>query len=412
LPFVKTSGTSNKPYFIDDTTSPLSYNPSTNQLGVNAIRSNTSTDLTLNGAGGSVNLQSNGTTKAFVDGGGLQIPTGSGQNATLSTNWFSTGSVINTNLYSGALVNRILTLGALDTSTAITKFPYGSINKYITTAERLYCSATDTSPITLSGTDTAKTITTATTTASVRPSISLSASNTGVGSNGSCNLLLQSGTNNLANAPKLSCSNYNSVNYNYADLVVDSGISGGNLIGCKLETTQTAEYNQTWGYSNGGQKSSVYYTEDSGGEFRMDITASGISFKGGSVGSPLERMLITANQITINGVDLSISAGNGIKNNFFNLTASTTGDYILSSANAYRTTINIPTAPRTFRLPDPPSSWTGVWFGICNRSNTNSISINLQSGQQVASLQTALSSAGGGSYAQFTSDGTAWFRSG
>ena len=32
LPFVKTSGTSNKPYFIDDTTGPLSYNPSTATL--------------------------------------------------------------------------------------------------------------------------------------------------------------------------------------------------------------------------------------------------------------------------------------------------------------------------------------------------------------------------------------------
>jgi hypothetical protein len=189
-------------------------------------------------------------------------------------------------------------------------------------------------------------------------------------------------------------------------LYVDSGLNDSS-IGCKIEAKKIDnDSNQFFfGYANEDQQSSVYAYTETSYESRMDITLTKISFKQGNNPSPTEVLKLES------GIG-TFGSGYGIKNNFFNLTASTTGNYILSSANSFRTTINIPTAPRTFYLPDPPSSWTGVWFGICNRSNTSSISINLQTGQQIASLQTAISSLGGGTYAQFTSDGSTWFRSG
>jgi hypothetical protein len=301
----------------------------------------------------------------------------------------------------------------LDTSTAITKFPYGSINKYITTAERTYTTATDTSPISLSGTDTAKAINTTTTTSTTRTSLQLEAKNTNVSANGSCSLYLQSGTNNNANAPKLSCSNYNSLNYSYADLVVDSGISGGNLLGCRLETIQTAEYNQTWGYSNGNAKSSVYYYEDSGGEFRLDITASGISFKAGSISVPVERMLITAGEIATN-VNISTSAGSGVLDRSI-VNATTTGTTNLTYADAFRTTINTPTdTSRIFVLPNP-SGTTGYWYGFCNKATTagRTIAIQYPAGTTIFTIAVATNS-GGGSFAKFAvmPSASAYFTSG
>jgi len=243
----------------------------------------------------------------------------------------------------------------------------------------------------------------------------LGASNTDVLANGSCSLSLLSGTNNEANAPKLRCYNYNTIKYCSAELVVDSGRDlSGILFGCKLEAVQTEENNLTWGYSNGNNKSSVYYVEDNGGELRMDITASGISFKAGSSTGlgPGERMLITASEIAT-FVNIGTAAGTGVKDRSFeHLT--TSGTTTLTTADAFRTTINTPSASgRTFVLPATTSN-VGYWYGFCNKSTTHTIGICFPDTLTTIFTIPVASNAGGGSFAKFAvnSNGTGYFTSG
>lgn len=127
----------------------------------------------------------------------------------------------------------------------------------------------------------------------------------------------------------------------------------------------------------------------------------------GSIGSPAE-------VLKLEGGIGTFGAGYGIKNNFFILTASTSGDYTMTTANnAFRTTINTPTANRNFILSNPASAGvSGWWFGICNKATGFTISVQYPSGTTIATIAVAPSATNGGTYAQFTSDGTTWFRSG
>jgi hypothetical protein len=61
IPFTKTSAGTGKTLYVDDTTGPLSYNPSTSTLGCSAI----------NGSSG-INLQYNGTTQSTITTNGVQ----------------------------------------------------------------------------------------------------------------------------------------------------------------------------------------------------------------------------------------------------------------------------------------------------------------------------------------------------
>ena len=66
IPFAKTSGTGGKPLFIDDTTGPLTYNPSTATLTTSVFVGGT-----INGTSG-VLLQYNGTTQSSITTNGVQ----------------------------------------------------------------------------------------------------------------------------------------------------------------------------------------------------------------------------------------------------------------------------------------------------------------------------------------------------
>jgi hypothetical protein len=141
-----------------------------------------------------VDLRVSSSVKAFVDTSGIQIPDGNAHNSTFNSTWFNTGSVIYTNLYVQQAVNRALTLGALDTGSALTKYPYGSINKYITTAERLYTSTSDVTPLVFErdGVDRQKQIKITTATSSTQLQLALLAQNT-AGLGGYAKVALTSG---------------------------------------------------------------------------------------------------------------------------------------------------------------------------------------------------------------------------
>jgi hypothetical protein len=221
----------------------------------------------------------------------------------LSATWFGTANLNSTNLYQTAVItNKELNIGASSSGGVITAYPFTLIRNYAT-SHNFYAFNTDATPLTLTGAVNAniysKTFTTTTTTPSNKTTLGLSATNTGAGAGGNCNVLLESGSNTTGVGAKFSVSTYNPNNAVFSLITADSGSSGGVSIGGRMETTLSGEYNQNYGYSNGGALSSVYANEDSGAECRMDIDLTKISFKVGSVGSPAEVVSINSSGVFV-----------------------------------------------------------------------------------------------------------------
>ena len=110
---------------------------------------------------------------------------------------------------------------------------------------------------------------------------------------------------------------------------------------------------------------------------------------------------------------LTFDDGDGAKNNSIVLVASTSGTYTMTIAgNAFKTTINTPTASRNFDLPNPFTNYVGYWYGICNKSTSFTIQVRTYLGVNLYLIP--VSPAGGaGSFAQFTIDtNNTYFRSG
>jgi hypothetical protein len=219
LPFVKTSGTGNKPLYIDDTSSPLTYNPSTgalttssfvaysagstNTIGTGSMViansggtmtinqgqvSTTATTLSLN-AGTSLQLQIASSNLGLLNTSyfriykPLQLDDNSSHQSIFDANWFSTASVNSTNIYQPSSITKELNIGALGSGGTITKYPFSSIRHYATTTT-FYTSASDTLPLTITGSDINKTLSVIGTSSSVDYSYYCSASNTANGSSG------------------------------------------------------------------------------------------------------------------------------------------------------------------------------------------------------------------------------------
>jgi hypothetical protein len=336
--FVKTSGAGNKGLFIDDTTTPLTFNPSTGALtttsfvasGGSSTNTIGSSSMVIANAGGTLTInqgQVSTTASTFNVNAGtslqLQIASSTlvGLNTTalttykpiylddnsshqsiLNANWFGTASVNSTNIYQPSVITKELNIGALGSAGSITKYPFTTTRNYATTTQ-FYTSSTDATPLQLTGTDFVnigtKLLNITTAGASTKTTLGLSASNTATGAGGSCVVNLESGTNTTGVGAKFSVSTYNPNTAIFSTLTADSGTSGGVSIGGRMETTLSGEYNQNYGYSNGNALSSVYANEDSGSECRMDIDLTKISFKVGSVGSPAEVVSINSSGVFV-----------------------------------------------------------------------------------------------------------------
>jgi hypothetical protein len=248
IPFVKTTGTGNKPLFIDDTTTPLTYNPSTASLVVNQTSSNstlggsslviansggtltinqaqfstTATTSTFN-AGSTQNLQINGTTLAqlqstafsLLNGTTLSLYDTASHAVNISSTWFGTAGVQYTNLVpvaTGSGVNgTVLNIGAVtNSSNTTTKTPYGTINTY-STSNYTYTSATDGTPLLLTGSDGinsgSKTFQLATTNTAQNTAFNINNNNTNWGSG--CRSSWFSGSSGSNNDPSFYTYTYN-----------------------------------------------------------------------------------------------------------------------------------------------------------------------------------------------------------
>jgi|MesohylFT_1024984.scaffolds.fasta_scaffold19954_2 hypothetical protein len=96
-----------------------------------------------------------------------------------------------------------------------------------------------------------------------------------------------------------------------------------------------------------------------------------------------------------------------------NVEATTTGTLTMTSAYSFQTTINTPTANRTFVLPVASGQTTGTFYGICNKSTSFTIAVQAPSGTTIFTIPVA-SNSGGGSFAKFAvaTGGTTYFRCG
>ena len=96
-----------------------------------------------------------------------------------------------------------------------------------------------------------------------------------------------------------------------------------------------------------------------------------------------------------------------------NVEATTTGTLTMTSAYSFQTTINTPTANRTFVLPVASGQLTGTTYGICNKSTSFTIAVQAPSGTTIFTIPVA-SNSGGGSFAKFAiaTGGTTYFRCG
>jgi hypothetical protein len=235
IPFVKTSGSGNKPLYIDDTTTTLSYNPSTATMtttsyvasGSGSTNTIGASSMVVSNAGGTLTINQgavSATTSTFSVNAGtlLQLQVASstlvGLNTTalttykpiylddnnshqsiLNANWFSTASVNSTNIYNPASIIKELNIGALGSGGTITKYPFSTIRNYATNTY-FYTSAIDTTPLLITGNDTYKTISVVGTTGNVNYSQSNQTYNSG-NSNGGIYENRNTGTNVAGNLP-------------------------------------------------------------------------------------------------------------------------------------------------------------------------------------------------------------------
>jgi hypothetical protein len=84
-----------------------------------------------------------------------------------------------------------------------------------------------------------------------------------------------------------------------------------------------------------------------------------------------------------------------------NVETTTTGTFTMTSANSFQTTINTPTANRTFVLPAPAGQLTGTTYGICNKSTSFTIAVQSPSGTTIFTIPVATNATNGGSFAKF-----------
>jgi hypothetical protein len=177
---------------------------------------------------------------------------------------------------------------------------------------------------------------------------------------------------------------------------------------------------QNFNYSPSTYPTALMYSLDSNGSLYFGIRIPGgqnsIQFFYGSSTTTTTNLASFSSGSIVFHTPLQFSATttpSGIVEKSTILTASTSGNYTMTSANSFLTTINTPTASRNFILPAPSGLIAGQWFGICNKSTSFTIAVQYPSGTTIFTIPVA-SATGGGSSARFAVDsaGTAYFRCG
>jgi len=134
------------------------------------------------------------------------------------------------------------------------------------------------------------------------------------------------------------------------------------------------------------------------------------------VGSTLDAVVNLANFATSQFTfytNLTFSGNKGVLEKS-NVEATTTGTFTMTSSNSFQTTINTPTANRSFVLPSTTGQATGTFYGICNKSTSFTIAVCFPTTATTLFTIPVASNTNGGSFAKFAiaTGGTTYFRCG
>jgi uncharacterized protein (DUF2345 family) len=283
IPFVKTSGTGNKGLFIDDTTTPFTFNPNTSTLTATNFAGNATTATTATNA---TNVGITNTTTTA----GTYYPTFS-----VATTGNTPMRVDNNHLFYFPSTNTFQNPNFLVAET---------ISETATNGGMLIgYDGTDTKKIEIRGANSGD-----------RRRLRIATRSSAVSGAGDTEIFLSNTWSNIAGFCNISTNN--TADSTSVNLFMNNGKqSEGVPFGAELYTTITGEYNKVWGYSNGYAKSSVYAVEDSNIEYRMDIDLFAIVFKGGTPAAPSELVRIDTNAGMGLTTDLYFSSVNfGIQN--------------------------------------------------------------------------------------------------
>jgi hypothetical protein len=374
--------------------------------------------------GGTLNLQQNGSTKATIASTGFQttLINLSDDNSTaarftgLSNSFFSTPSVVYTNLQPPTGYNTVLNIGAYTNSSGtVTANGYDVISIY-SPQVRVLSSTADTSPLVISGT-TSKSIQ-QNNTSSTNTTLDLTAT---ANLNSRYAKVLLSGGSGTGGASEPSAQlicNTTTANYPNPSVTLLTG-SASNTKGIFLTNnhlTALPQQTNTIAVTN----TELYIKSDSigdGSEYvKMDFTSLQLTFRDvhGNL-FQIENGLLTSNGNLTFGKNPATNLQMGILERG---TVDTTlsGSTNLGWDDCFLTIISTPTGSRAFVLKNPDISvtYSGYWVAICNRSRTNTIAIKQADGTLLYTipLNPSENNFSGGSTARFavSPTGFSWFR--
>ena len=442
LPFAKTSGTGNKPLFIDDTTTPLTYNPSTGTLTAttfvgdlsgNAVSATRATNI-AGGLGGQIPYQSAvNTTALLANGTAGQVLTSQG--TTLAPTWttISSGSnattinITDTNAsgtYYPTFVSGSGSTQTLRVDASNNPLSYNPSTGRLTT-ENMYI-GTGTDPAIITNTQIQK----FPSDAANSSSYTIFAQNN-AGLAGTAYTEIRSG--NPSNRPRIeqvaykyndfsqqSYSRVEDTNFDIATAVTDdvldmyggvrgfkdASLNSGFPVGMlSYFETNNAGYNSYTGVR-------VYdSTIEMFSGATKTATANIASFLVNSI-TLNQPLTLTQNSNSVaNFTDLGITfsqnlvfpSNKGMRLNSFNQGNGTGTTNLSRTTDQFRTAINTPTASgRVFVLPVPVSpDDEGIWYGICNKSTSFTIAVQYPAGTLIATIPVATNATHGGSFARF-----------
>jgi hypothetical protein len=453
IPFSKTTAGTATSLYLDDTTTTMTYNPSTTTLALNGssttttitpsvitvanpggtstltsvglttktITTPTTSDLTLNSTSGIINLQTNGTINTQITSTGLQlVDTAATPNKTgISQTWYGTPSVSYTNILPPIApatgINAVLlNVGAYTSSAGTTtKQPYTIINYYSPTTNH-YTSATDPFPLALTGTDTSKQLQ-LNYTGSVNSTLTISNS---TNTSKNAKLLLNSGSGGAGGTTEPT-----------VQLLCGTGTTGfpSPNIGMSCGTGGAAGFGVSITNNNNNLVSAITNSVS------VSNTNLLLTSDNDGTGTTYQQMTMTPSQTTLaNAFGSLMTILASLTTLFTNLTfglspsgnptglleqsvnnASVTGTTTLNIASdAFKTIVNTPTSARTFVLATPSTPYLGYWYAICNRSTTQTIAVQYPSGTTIYTIPVSTNATNGGTTARFAVGvaGTNYFR--
>jgi hypothetical protein len=386
----------------------------------------------VNGGGGTLNLQQNGSTKATIASTGFQttLINLSDDNSTaarftaLSNSFLSPPNVVYTNLQPPTGHINVLNIGGAYTSSSGTVIANGySVISIYSPQVRVLSSTADTSPLVISGT-TSKSIQ-QNNTSSTNTTLDLTAT---ANLNSRYAKVLLSGGSGTGGASEpsaqLICNTTTANNPNPSvTLLTGSASNTKGIFLTNNHLTALPQQTNTIAVTNTELYIKSDLTGDGSEYVKMDFTSLKLTFRDvyGNL-FQIENGLLTSNGNLTFGKNPATNLQMGILERAV-INETTTGRTTLGFDDCFLTIIVTPTGSRSFVIPTPQleTIYSGYWIAICNRSKSHQVNIDIEIDNgppkvyktiYTIPLNTSDDNFSGGSTARFavSPTGLSWFR--